>query len=171
MKPIAEVFENLRSRSDCAFRPPTGLPKLREGHQLPDDLRWYYSQFSGAELFGERDDDAPDLFGPTYRLLPADKFIQIGHAICGEESALPIQKSWYSLADVQDGNFLAIDCHPARLGCCYDAFHETIDDLSYCNVIALSFTELMNVAVKSERNAWWLEPNAGHGYADKLRES
>ena len=70
---------------------------------------------------------------------------------------------------MQDGNYFAIDCHPSRLGNCYDAFHETIDLLDYCKVIARSFTELMNRAAEDRDNAWWLDEKfKGYGYADKL---
>jgi len=73
-------------------------------------------------------------------------------------------------AHVQDGNYIAIDCQPDRLGYCYDAFHETIDELSYCTIIALSFTELMNKAAEAGKTAWWLERGFdNYGCADQLQ--
>ena len=162
MRSLDDIFDELQSRDDCTFRPPTGLPKLPEGLRLPDDLSAFYARFSEARLFGHKSD-------PRYHILPPEEFAQIGIAICGEETSEPIQKSWYSLAHVQDGNYIAIDCGASRPGYCYDAFHETIRLLSYCKVIARTFTELMNIAILAGDDAWWIEDGfQGYGYADKL---
>jgi cell wall assembly regulator SMI1 len=109
---------------------------------------------------------------PRYQILPPEGFVQIGIAIYGHPTHEPLQESWFALADVQDGNYIAIDCHPARLGLCYDAFHETIDDLDYCKIVSRSFTELMNRAADSGDEAWWLgDKFEMYGYADKLTRS
>ncbi len=69
----------------------------------------------------------------------------------------------------EDGNYIAIDCNPSRLGYCYDAFHETIDLLDHCKVIARSFTELMNRAAEAGDNACWLGDKFDtYGYANEL---
>lgn len=164
MKPLADILDLLQARADCSFRPATRLPELPIGLELPGDLVEFYSRFSEARMF-------EDPLDPSYHILPPDEFVQIGFVIYGERSSNPIQHSWYALAHVQDGNYIAIDCHPLRLGYCYDAFHETIDDLSYCKVIALSFTELMNTAEEHGDETWWLHDDCpDYGYADKLGE-
>jgi hypothetical protein len=162
MQSIATVLNKLQSRKDCTFRPATRLPKLPRGLALPPDLEQFYTRFSEAKLFGHPSD-------PRYHILPPNEFLQIGFAIYGQPTTEPLQQSWYALAHVQDGNYIAIDCHPDRLGYCYDAFHETVDDLSYCQVIAHSFTELMDRALEAGDHAWWLDAKfKGYGYADKL---
>jgi hypothetical protein len=160
--PLEDILNELQSREDCIFRPATGLPVLPDGLILPPDLAAFYSRFSEAKLFGNPAD-------PRYHIQPPAEFVQIGMAILGEPTSQPLQQSWFALAHVLDGNYIAIDCHPSRLGYCYDAFHETIDDLNYCRVIARSFTELMNRAAAARDEAWWLgEGFEGYGYADKL---
>lgn len=149
MRSLAEIMTELQARNDCLFGPGSELPTIGAGLVLPADLREFYSRFSEARLFGEKDD-------PRYRILPPGEFVQIGEAIYGQETSHPFQRSWYALAHVRDGNYIAIDCHPDRAGYCYDAFHETVDQLDYCGVIALSFTELMNRAAEAGDEAWWL---------------
>lgn len=93
----------------------------------------------------------------------------IGYAIMGQPTSNLVQQSWFALAHVQDGNYIAIDCYPDRIGLCYDAFHETIDMLDYCKVIATSFTELLDRAAQAGDEAWWLTDSfATYGYADEL---
>jgi len=143
---------------------------LPHGLQLPQDLKEFYSRYSEAKLFGDYFEQFQDIVDPRYHILPPERFVQIGIAICGELSEEPIQHSWYALADVRDGNYIAIDCHPDHLGYCYDAFHETIDSLDYCKVIAHSLTELMNRAAESGDEAWWVNDSyETYGYADQFR--
>jgi hypothetical protein len=162
MRSLDVILDELRSRGDCVFRPATRLPTLAEGLVLPPDLAAFYARFGEAKLFGRTSD-------PRYHILPANEFMQIGHAVYGERCRTPLQASWYALAHVQDGNYIAIDCHRDRLGYCYDVFHETANELDYCKVIARSFTELMNRAVEAGDEAWWLGDRfETYGYADKL---
>ncbi|HEY7119003.1 MAG TPA: SMI1/KNR4 family protein [Tepidisphaeraceae bacterium] len=161
LRSIDQILDELQTRDDCTFRPATRLPPLPDGLRLPEDLRAFYTRFGEARLFGDRSD-------PCYHILPPDEFEQIGAAIYGQPTSEPLQKSWYALAHVQDGNYIAIDCAPSRLGYCYDAFHETIDALDYCKIIARSFTELTNIAAANGDKAWWLEDDVGYGYADQL---
>lgn len=165
MRPLDDILNELQTRDDCNFRPATRLPALPDGLHLPPDLAAFYSRFSEAKLFGHPSD-------PRYHIPPPEKFVQIGIAIYGQPTSEPAQRSWFALAHVQDGNYIAIDCSQSWLGYCYDAFHETIDLLDYCEVIALSFTEFMNRAAKAGDEAWWLGDRfETYGYADKLGES
>jgi hypothetical protein len=165
MRPLSAILSELRARSDCTFQSATRLPDLPNGLTLPEDLKAFYQEFSEARLFGDPSD-------PEYTISKPEEFVQIGVAIMDELSSNPVQHSWYALAHVQDGNYIAIDCHPDRLGYCYDAFHETIDDLSYCTVIARSFTELMNAAISAGDSTWWLEEDfEGYGTAEEFSES
>lgn len=162
MRSLNDILDDLQSRADCTFRPASQLPVLPDGLQLPPDLAAFYRRYSEAKLFGDPSD-------PRYHLSRPKKFVQIGLAIYGEPTPNPLQQSWFALAHVQDGNYIAIDCHPSRLGYCYDAFHETIDLLDYCNVITRSFTELMNRVAEAGDEAWWLDKDfKGYGHADKL---
>jgi hypothetical protein len=162
VKSLSEILDLLISTAECSFRPATHLPKIEPALILPPDLAEFYSRFSEARLFGPVSD-------PRYHILPPAEFVRIGLVVYGQQSSNPLQHSWYALAHVQDGNYIAIDCHPSRVGYCYDVFHETADDLSYCQIIALSFTELLNLAAIAGDSAWWLKEDVkGYGYADKL---
>jgi hypothetical protein len=165
MRSLDDILNELAARGDCTFRAATRMPALPDGLQLPPDLATFYSHFSEARLFGDASD-------PRYHIPPPDEFLQIGIAIYGQPTSQPVQRSWFALAHVQDGNYIAIDCHPSRLGYCYDAFHETIDLLDYCKIIAHSFTEFMNRAIEAGDDAWWLSDRfETYGYADKLGDS
>ena len=149
MKPLDQVLDEMQRRDDCNFVSATRLPALPSGLLLPTDLAVFYRRFGGGKMFGKPS-------APRYRILSPEDFVEVGMAIYGEPIGKPPQDSWYSLADVQDGNYIAIDCHPARLGLCYDVFHESASDLAGCQVIARSFSEFMHRAALSGDDGWWL---------------
>jgi hypothetical protein len=160
MKPLDQILDELQRRDDCDFASATRLPALPSGLLLPADLLTFYRRFGGGRMFGQPSD-------PRYRISSPEDFVEIGMAIYGEPMGRPPQDSWYSLADVQDGNYIAIDCHPARLGLCYDIFHETASDLGNCRIIARSFSEFLQRAALSGDDAWWLGDRFEmYGYAD-----
>ena len=163
MKSLEELLALLQSRADCQFSRPSGLPSIPPDFRLPDDLAAFYEQFSEAGLFSD------DGFDPRCHILPPDQFAQVGSFILGEATTTGIECSWFALADVRDGNYIAIDLLPSRLGWCYDCFHETYGDPSYCEVIALSFTELLNHLADAEDRLFWLEDDfKGYGNAESF---
>jgi hypothetical protein len=165
MRSLDNILTELQSRDDCTFRPATRLPSLPDGLKLPPDFATFYMRFSEARLFGHRS-------APRYHVSPPDEFAQIGIAIYGQTTSELLQRSWFALAHVQDRNYIAIDCSLSRLGYCYDAFHETIDLLDRCKVIAHSFTEFLSRAAEVGDEAWWLSDRfKTYGYADKLGQS
>ncbi|MDX1944353.1 MAG: SMI1/KNR4 family protein [Pirellulaceae bacterium] len=159
MKSFDEIIAVLQSRADCHFRPATSLPLVPSDLRLPPDVVSFYQRFGEGRLFTEDGDD------PPCHLLPPDKFVQVGLAMLGEATTTGVERSWYALADVRDGNFLAIDLLPTQLGRVYDCFHETYGEPGYCNVIALSFTELLNRLADAEGQPYWLDEDFG-GYGD-----
>jgi hypothetical protein len=158
---IAKLIDRLRSTRGCQLLPPTGLPKLPRGIKLPSDLRYFYKEAGGAVLFGRRN-------SPT-RILPPEKIERIDFAIIGEGFARGPFKHWFALADVQDGNYLAIDLNPRFHGHCYDAFHETFAMPGYVAIVASSFTDLLERLLAAEgRCSYWLEDdfqNLGEAFA------
>jgi hypothetical protein len=159
---LSLILDHLAKRSDCILLPSSGLPTLPSPCRCPPDLAWFYSQCGGAELFGSAHDR-------RYRIPSPSRFTQIGAAIYNAPMPDPRQHTWFTLADVQDGDYIAIDCHPARLGYCYDVFHETASELAHCRVLALSFTEFLTRAAECGDSAWWLEDDyQGYGFADSL---
>lgn len=133
---------------------------------LPPDVAAFYRRFSEAQLYDPRHCD------PRCAILPPEEFVQVGESILGEPTTVGVERSWYALAHVMDGNYIAIDLLPGRLGRCYDCFHETYGDRGYCNIIALSFTEFLNHLVAADGGHYWLEsghPNYGDAYDDESR--
>ena len=158
MKSFEDIITDLGSRVDCHFHPGTGLPNIPSDLRLPSDLAAFYARFSEAQLFGDKSD-------PRCHLLSPDEFIQVGAAMMGQVTKEGIERSWYALAHVQDGNYVAIDLLPTRLGWCYDCFHETYGELGDCKIISLSFTEFLNRLAEAGDGPFWLEPGFD-GYGD-----
>lgn len=164
MKLLDKVIAELQSRADCHFRPATGTPLIPADLRLPADVVAFYKWFGDARLFSD------DGLSPRCRILPPEQFVQVGDAIMGEPTTVGIERSWYAIADVCDGNYLGIDLLPSRLGWCYDCFHETYGCPGYCKVIARSFTELLNCFSKAGDSVFWLNQDF-RGYGDAYDES
>ena len=65
---------------------------------------------------------------------------------------------WFAIADVVDGNYVAIDLNHEHLGLCYDAFHETFAMPGYVNVIASSFTDMLERLLNhKEDSTYWIQ--------------
>lgn len=159
------VLAQLRARTDCEFRPATTLPTIAADLRLPSDLLAFYEQFSEAKLF-----DEPPFHDPRFHIVPSESLVQVSMAIMGEATESGLERSWYALVNVRDGNYLGIDLHPARLGWCYDCFHETYGEAGYTAIIAKSFTELLNHIADAGDSPFWLEDDFqdyGDAYDDQ----
>ena len=90
--------------------------------------------------------------------------------MCGEDTDDICPPSWYTLADVQDSNYVAIDLNSPD-GQTYpviDCFHETLGWLGdYHKIVALSFTEFLQRALDGDRMLYWLAADF-KGYGDAL---
>ncbi len=162
MQSVLNILAPLQNRADCDFRAATVVPTILASLYLPDDVAAFYKQWSEARLFGPDD--------PRYHLLPPAEFLQVGFAVYGERSPNPAQHTWFAFAHVRDGNYMAVDCDPMHLGWCYDVFHETADDPSYCKIVARSFAEFLAKSVAHGDAAWWLEAGStDYGYAADSR--
>jgi len=149
MKRFDEIIAELVGHPDCHFKPARDRPVLPEDLRLPADHAAFYERFSEARLFGEYSD-------PRCHILPAKEFVQVGEAIMGEPTIEGLERTWYALAHVHDGNYIGIDLLPERMGWCYDCFHETYGAPGHCTVIAHSFTELLNLLAEHGDSAFWL---------------
>jgi cell wall assembly regulator SMI1 len=146
-----------RIRREHKFNPP--LPEVQIAameeqleYKLPDDLKEFYRYCNGAALF--EDANWPFTF------VPLEEFHRVTIDILGEEDDewAPYTKSWYSVCDVWDGNYIAADLSSVNGSHCWliDCFHETYSD---GDVIALSFTEFLEQALNSEGGHYWLNAN------------
>jgi antitoxin YokJ len=135
MADIATLVNQIRSHPDCVVLPPSGLPTLLPGHILPADLRYFYEVTGGATLFDS--EPSPNI------ILPSEQVELTSLAVLGDVLEGDISASWYALVFDGNGDYLSIDCHPERLGRCYDTFHETFASPGSTPIIATSFTELL----------------------------
>jgi len=151
MKTIKELIDILKNRNDCVVEPPGGLPVLADDLSLPADLVEFY-ELTGGVTIGDGSEGSPiQVLGPAVERLDV--------TVAGEVFESGPFKYWFALADVDDGNYLAIDLHPEHCGKCYDTFHETFPFPGYVNIIASSFTDLLNRLVQQPMEAgyYWLD--------------
>ena len=127
-----------------------GLP---EGFSLPADVVKFYERF-GESILNEESET-----GAWARVVTPEEFNRIDAAIMGgERVASGPFENWFALVDVEDGNYIAIDLSVEHQGKCLDAFHETFAIPSYVDVVAASFTDLLNRFLDhKEDTAYWLD--------------
>lgn len=132
--------------------PPAGRPALPSGLALPSDLLEFYDLCGGVTLFADYK------CAGHIELLPPHRFQRIDLAINGECFATGPFQWWYALADVRDGNYVAIDLNPDHAGNCYDAFHETFAMPGYVKVVAVSFTDFVQRLLNHhDDSTYWLQ--------------
>jgi hypothetical protein len=152
MSEMQKLIERIRSTPDCSVSPPNGLPRLPGGLELPPDLQEFYQLAGGASLFGDK------LGGARARIVAPQEFVPVAEAIMGEPITSGPFPWWFAVADVQDGNYIAIDLNPAHQGLCYDAFHETFTEPGYVAVVASSFSDLLERLLNhGNESTYWLQ--------------
>lgn len=152
MPDIASLIAQIGSTPDCSLMPATGLPSLPSGLDLPPDLRQFYELCGGCVIYGRRIRPAPA------RIVGPQELQRIDLTICGDTISPGPFQFWFAIADVADGNYIAIDLHPHHRGKCYDCFHETFTIPGYVNIIASSFADLLSRLLRhTEDSSFWLE--------------
>lgn len=137
---MALILATIKKARGGRVYPSSGLPVVRSGEVLPDDLRTFYELCGGVELFSYA--DYPISIVPPQSMKPANSIILIG--LTEEELADPkydASNSWYIISDEGSGQYITIDTNPRRLGYCYDSFWD-IHPLN-STIISYSFTELL----------------------------
>ena len=152
---MKDLFEQIKHNHH--FTPPLPQARIAEleaqlGFNLPADLKEFYGLCNGAMLF-------PDRGGWRYRFVPLEEMRRVRIDVLGvdEDFGDVPTASWYSLCDVQDGNFVAIDLASTNgsFSWIIDCFHE---EFGLGPIIALSFTEFVERALKSNGDYFWLKP-------------
>lgn len=136
--------------------PPATLEEIAEfeqrvGWRLDPDLRAFYLHCNGAELI-ERLPDTP------YRILPLPKIVRARVAIYGEDDDKWGPASMYTLCDVQDGDYVLVDVSQQENGRyrIMDGYHEAWPNPEYCGLVAHSFSQFLEAAIRSRRPVYWL---------------
>ena len=152
MPDITSLVAEIGSVPGCLLKPPAGLPTVPPGFFLPLDLQRFYELAGGGVIYEKR--QCP---GPT-RIVGPEEFVRIDVAIAGEIISPGPFEYWFAMADVSDGNFIAIDLHPGHCGMCYDCFHETFMWPGCVNIIARSFTDLLRRLLRhTDDSDYWTE--------------
>ncbi|WP_027481215.1 SMI1/KNR4 family protein [Deinococcus pimensis] len=137
MSELRQLLDQIKSHPDCVVHPTGGLPQPVPPHQLPDDVRDFYTLCGGVEFFSKSDISFP------FRIITPQEFVLANPKIVGELYEDDITAQWYLIAEDFGGDYLSIDLAPERLGRCYDSNHEIHGIVGSCAVVARSFTKLV----------------------------
>jgi hypothetical protein len=113
-------------------------------YSLPDDVRTFYRRFRSATLFAR------------LQLLPISEWRRTGAALLGPEWTESEPPSWYAFCDAFDGNFIGIDLARSAFAAnaILDCDH---DDIPHRRVIADSFTQFLDRALRSPARLFYLQ--------------
>ena len=138
----------IRRDAACTVLAPQGVPSVRAGNLLPDDLKSFYESCGGVVLFRDKD------YGIS--VVPPPKLRLANPVVVGELCEEDISSSWYVVAESGD-QLISIDLDPGRLGRCYDSFYECHGVAGSCPIIAFSFAELLERLYGARGEYWfWL---------------
>jgi hypothetical protein len=159
---IGELVSLIRTLPDCRVFPPCGLPNIEPRYQLPKDVWEFYRLCGGLVLFEHAQ--------YSVQVVPPQEFVPANPVIVGERCEYDRSADWHIFAHHEGGDYLTIDLNPARLGLCYDSFHETHGLVGDCPVIGRSFTETLACLVENRGDYWyWLKDDhepLGDAYDD-----
>lgn len=147
---VSELIERVRTTPGCAVRPAAGFPDLPRGIGLPPDLYDFYRACGGVDLFQ----------GARYPIsvVGPGRLVSSNLAVLGETGLGDMSDQWFTIAVTPDREYLSIDLDPARLGRCYDSFHEVHGLVGDSTVVAESFTDLLGRLIANSGGHWyWLE--------------
>ena len=150
---IAALLDEVRRHPACVIHAPVGLPQVRPQHLLPTDVIMFYTLCGGIDLYNAS--DTPTCIVPPPRFVPANPVIAFT-----DEGYDDISDAWYILAAVSNGNYIVLDCDPARLGRCYDGNHETYGLVGQTPIIAGSFSAFLERTIAAEAgDYYWAQPS------------
>ncbi|MFX3633285.1 MAG: SMI1/KNR4 family protein [Candidatus Pristimantibacillus sp.] len=147
---VENIIERIKAASDCVVLPPSGAPNIEDHLELPVDIREFYDVCGGAILFQHAD----------YRMniVSPQNFVLANPVIVGDICKEDISSNWYIVAKDNEGEFVTIDLAAGRFGRCYDSFYDRHGVVGESQIIALSFTELLERLFQNKGQYWyWLE--------------
>ncbi len=156
---MRRLVDRLRTATGCEVHAPNGAAaRVRDVERVPADLAEFYSLCSGASLHQGAD------YGIS--IVDAGRFVPANPVILGADPMDDISRHWYVVGHDGGSQYLTIDCHPNRLGRCYDSFWDSHGVAGSCAIVAASFTELLVRLMDGEGQGWyWLRPE-WNGYGD-----
>jgi hypothetical protein len=146
---IDEILDQLRTRSDCVFGPPAGIPVCKDGHRVSDDVREFYSRTGGGQLF----------VGSPFPIELRHPSL-VSHAnteMIAEEVPEDLTFSWYIVGGYKQ-DLVSVDFGVPRNGWCYDSFWDRHIGGNSA-VIAYSFAEFLERCTQARgRERYWTAP-------------
>ncbi|WP_217492509.1 SMI1/KNR4 family protein [Paenibacillus sp. KS1] len=154
---IIEIIKKIEQDSNCRLVKRT--TDFTNEFALPEDLNYFFSHYDSLQMFSDKPYGikivSSNEFIPTSkRLYPEDDVIW-------EELEGDISNEWYLIAESEQINqYISIDLSDSHLGYCYDSFLETHATPGDSQIIAKSFTELLEHLYASKGENWfWLTDN------------
>lgn len=164
------LLDHIAHGPDCVVFPPTGQPTVAPIHVVPKDVQAFY-ELCGGLIIGQGAFWRARIVGPDEWVLATDKILDVDTAAMARKQQ-PEDRSWdwYIIAEVENANYLAIDCGRLHTGRCYDAHWETYGAPGDMPVVATSLTALIERLYEHIGQRWyWLEPRfpaLGDAYDD-----
>ncbi len=141
-----KIIDKVHRKDDCQVFLPTGQPQ-NLAHDLPQDLIDFYNICGGLSLY-------VDHFRAFHILKPTD-FTLTNPVIVGDLCDYDISCNWYLIGIDDNGDYISIDLAPERLGRCYNSAWDHHGVQGSCDIIANSFTELLQNLIKFKGNYWY----------------
>lgn len=163
MTKINQLITEIKSLPNCRIHEPAGLPKIDEmKHTLSEDLKEFYRLCGGLSLYENEE-------YPIHIISP-EKFVLANPVIVGELYDEDISSNWYIICHNGKDEYLTIDLDEKRLGRCYDSFFDRHGLVGESQIIATSFTDLLERLLKNKGQYWyWLKSDfqlLGDAYDD-----
>ncbi|QPQ30190.1 SMI1/KNR4 family protein [Lysinibacillus sp. JNUCC 51] len=154
---IIEIINKIEQDSNC--RLVKKITDFKSELALPEDLHYFFSNYDSLQMFldkpyGIKIVSSNEFIPTSKRLYPEDDVIW-------EELEDDISNDWYLIAESEQINqYISIDMSNSHFGYCYDSFLETHATPGDSQIIAKSFTELLEHLYSSKGENWfWLAEN------------
>jgi hypothetical protein len=161
---IEKIIKLISENSNFEVKKPIGCPKVLSDHVLPDDVKEFYRLCGGISCYIKNG-------GFPITILSPLEVEQANISLLGKSYDEDISTSWYLIADALDGNYISIDFSPKRLGRCYESFMYTHAIKGNCQIISLSFKELLiNLYEYDGDYFFWKDNNKFINLGDAYKE-
>jgi antitoxin YokJ len=159
----SELLDHLARDPNRIVLPAGEQPNVGPAHVVPEDVRAFYDSCGGLVIARGSPYEAR-IVGPDECVLAND--VILGDNILGDLATVVREQlsgnaswDWYIIAEVENGNYLAIDFGRTHNGRCYDAFWETYASPGQMPAVAPSFTSLIEHLYENKGQHWyWLQP-------------
>lgn len=147
---ILALLDKIRNTHGCIVHSPCGLPLIDKKNELPNDLKLFYQNCGGITFFANKEYE--------FTIVNPKEFVVANPVIIGELCEEDISSEWYIVCKDAENNYITIDLAKSRLGRCYDSFWDRHGIVGECDIVAMTFTELIsNLFNNHGKSLFWLE--------------